>query len=89
MFKRLKGVRGDKGFDIGIDEIYDQVDGPEYGNNKHSQRYPDDLLIPIHDLRSEVLTSNYLTYEEKVKFSNLVRTVIVSTIKRIKQKENE
>ena len=84
---KLKGVRGDKGVTMKIGDLYDQLDDVEVGSSKNSQRYPDDLLIPIYELRSEILTSSRLTYEEKVKFSSSVRSVIDNTIKRLKESD--
>jgi hypothetical protein len=86
---KLKGVRGTKGVDISISDLYDQLNDVELGNSKYSQRYPDDLLVPIEELRAEILTSSKLTYEEKVKFSISVRNVIDDTIKRIKAKNEK
>jgi hypothetical protein len=63
----------------------DDIQAQALGNNKMSQRYPDDLLIPINDLRSEILIKNDLTYPEKIKLSNYVLGIIESTIKRIKE----
>lgn len=82
-----KGLGNDKTLEISIDELYDNLNGSALGNNKNSQRYPDDLLIPVHALRTAVLTDGGLAYEDQVKFSGLVRDVINDTIKRIKQKE--
>jgi hypothetical protein len=82
-----KGLGNDKTLEITIDELYDNLNGSALGNNKNSQRYPDDLLIPVHELRTYVVTGAGLTYEDMVKFSGIVKDVINDTIKRIKEKE--
>jgi hypothetical protein len=84
-----KGLGNDKAVEISIAELFDNLNGAALGGNKGSQRYPDDLLIPIHDLRSAILVSTKLSYEDQVKFSGIVKEVINDTIKRIKEKENK